>query len=178
MTIQITGNGEKRAVVYPLLHILNHFGGGLLISDDGMYRRMFTDKDGFIGNVKLIAGSMTSFDTLKSIHTHGYDIVIRDTEDVLDNADFIIRVCRSRNDNSGRAVMEICADFERPKGKMRFIPLSLSLLRELRNIEVSGRLGAFRNAAAVKVLCPVFADILGVSPAAIKNLLRKGGALT
>lgn len=182
MNIRILGRGEKRAVVYPLLHILNNFGGGLLISDDGMYRRVVTDKDGFVGNVRLFVGAKTSHAALKSegIYTYGYDTVIRDTDEIFEDIDVTIRVCRAYPDDGERIACdyEVCADFVRGNDKKPFIPLTVPLLRELRDIEVSGRFGAFRNAAAVKTLCPIFADIFSVSSSAIKNLLRKGGALT
>lgn len=182
MIIQILGNGEKRAVVYPLLHILNNFGGGLLITDDGMYRRVVTDKDGFIGNVRLFISPRTSHAVLKAagIYTYGYDVVIHDVGTYSGEADAVINVRRACDEDGEceDGEYKLFADFERGDNKQSFIPLTMPLLKELRDIEVSGRLGAFKNPAAVKTLCPVFAEILGVSEGAIRYLLRKGGTLT
>lgn len=182
MIIQIIGEGEKRAVVYPLLHLLNHFNGGTLISNDGMYRRVITNTDGFIGNIKICISADAANANLREQRSFAdaYDIAVRDTGDLIEETGAVIRVCRACDtaDKAKGGEYLVYADFLPPANKKPFIPLALPLLRELRDIEVSGRLGAFRNRAAIKALCPIFADIFHVPEITIKNLLRKGIILT
>ncbi|GHU92401.1 hypothetical protein FACS1894202_14830 [Clostridia bacterium] len=171
MTINLNGRGDRRVVAYPLLRLMNQLNGGLLITDNALYRSL-TIAD-YIGNVRV------SFDM--NIKTNDFNIVVRDCCDFEVNADYNICV-KSVKGNDAPVPKDstvIYADFERPTDKNTlFLPFTLPFLRELHGMEMSGRLEPLRNRAALSALSKLFAPIFEIAPKSIRLLLSKGGALS
>jgi hypothetical protein len=152
------------------LRLLNQLNGGLLVTDNALYRGL-TIAD-YIGNVRV------SFDT--NIKTNEYDIVVRDCNEKSDNAECNIYIKHVKDDTeTPKDGAVIYADFERPTDKNAlFLPLTMPFLRELHGMETSGRLEPLKNRAALSALSKLFAPIFEIAPKSIRILLSKGGALS
>ena len=186
MNIQIHGLGEKRAVVYPLLYLLNQLDGAQLITDDTAYRRLVPSGVSSIGNIAVSicaggigeafpAGERTGEYAVTVFDCGGHAVEMGEGDETI-----WVKRAKENGDAPVHAYRVACVDFERPSGQSKapFVSLSLPLLRRYHRMEAIGRLEAVPDKASVRALAPMFAEIFNLSEKTVKFMLTKGGAQT
>lgn len=192
MKLYILGIADKRPILYPLLHILDLLGGALLVTDDGAYRRLLTERGrmGGIGNIFVYSGADVSNKELRrnEIDPAGFEHTVYALLDdtAVPESGFTIY---ARQDGSpfadphplddrdeSQTFKVVHVGFEAPKEKgTSYIPINDALLKELHTVENLCQLKATKNQKLISVLAPLFAQCLGRDEKSVRKLLGYKG---
>lgn len=188
--VTLVGTVDKRILVYPIARALSFENNVAILTDNGIYRNLFTEKahESMLGrvNIKVSLCDDSIVEKINEIGI-GYEYLLVDSSfDIPTNSDYII-YCRGVNKSfypediiqviEEKPHCEVVISPEPPEGKGTLaIKVDEGVCSYLYGVEESKQFKMFKSKALNKVLAKIFAPALNMNEASLLELLmRKDG---
>lgn len=188
--VALTGTVDKRMLVYPIARALSIESNVCIVSDNGAYRRLFSERgnEGMLGRVKIVVDIYedSMLPRLDEVGI-GFDYLLVDSSfEVPTDSDYII-YCRGVNrslypDDELKKIedkpnIEVIISPEPPEEKgVLVVRVDESVCSYVMKIEENKQLMGITNKNYNKLLTKIFSQALGIQESSLFELLsRKDG---